>query len=61
MNSVERIKEYDQLAQEAPDVVEECRPPENWPDKGEITFKDYSLSYREVKNKIPKIKKINKN
>ena len=46
MNSVERIKEYNNLEQEAPEVIKENRPPKNWPEKGEIVFKDASLRYR---------------
>jgi len=45
LNSVERIKEYDLLPQEAPEVIEEYRPPKNWPEKGEISFKNVSLRY----------------
>jgi ABC-type multidrug transport system fused ATPase/permease subunit len=47
INSVERIKEYDTLEQEAPEVIKENRPPKNWPDKGEIVFRDASLRYRQ--------------
>ncbi len=47
INSVERIKEYDTLEQEAPEVIMENRPPKNWPEKGEIVFKDASLRYRQ--------------
>ncbi len=46
INSVERIKEYDNLEQEAPEVIKENRPPKNWPEKGEIVFKTASLRYR---------------
>ena len=47
MNAVERIKEYDDLPQEAPEIIPDNRPPENWPTKGEIKFVDYSLRYRQ--------------
>ncbi len=47
INSVERIKEYDGLEQEAPAVIKENRPPKEWPEKGRITFKDASLRYRQ--------------
>lgn len=47
INSVERIKEYDDLEQEAPAIIKENRPPKNWPDKGQIVFKDASLRYRQ--------------
>jgi ABC-type multidrug transport system fused ATPase/permease subunit len=47
INSVERIKEYDKLEQEAPAVIKENRPPKEWPEKGEIVFKNASLRYRQ--------------
>lgn len=46
MNSVERLKEYEVLPQEAPDIIEENRPPKGWPQFGEIKFNDASLRYR---------------
>ena len=46
LNSVERIKEYDTLEQEAPEIIEENRPPKDWPSKGEVVFKDVCLRYR---------------
>lgn len=46
MNSVERIKEYIELEQEAKAIIEDNRPPSNWPDKGAIDFVDYSTRYR---------------
>ena len=47
LNSVERIREYDSLEQEAPAVIPENRPPKDWPATGEIVFKDTSLRYRQ--------------
>lgn len=48
MNSAERILEYaHQLPQEAPYQITETKPPESWPDKGEIEFRDVCMSYRE--------------
>lgn len=44
--SVERIMEYSQLTPEAPEIIEENRPSENWPEEGEVVFKDYSTRYR---------------
>jgi ABC-type multidrug transport system fused ATPase/permease subunit len=46
MNSVERIKEYLDVDQEAADVVEGNRPPANWPAKGSVEFISYSTRYR---------------
>ncbi|KAH3901952.1 probable Metal resistance protein YCF1 [Saccharomycodes ludwigii] len=44
--SVERVKEYANLKSEAPAIIPGHRPPESWPDKGEIKFVDYSTRYR---------------
>ncbi|EKG15806.1 Putative ABC transporter protein [Macrophomina phaseolina MS6] len=46
MNSVERIKEYLDVEQEAPPVIEENRPPANWPSQGSVEFIGYSTRYR---------------
>ncbi|KAL2754907.1 hypothetical protein ACRALDRAFT_1043623 [Sodiomyces alcalophilus JCM 7366] len=46
MNSVERVKEYLDVEQEAAPVVEKNRPPANWPAQGSIEFINYSTSYR---------------
>jgi ABC-type multidrug transport system fused ATPase/permease subunit len=46
MNSVERIREYLEVEQEAPEIIEDNRPPASWPDKGAISFKNYSTRYR---------------
>ncbi|KAL2162996.1 hypothetical protein VTH06DRAFT_6832 [Thermothelomyces fergusii] len=46
MNAVERIKEYLDVEQEAAAIVEECRPPENWPSDGAVEFINYSTRYR---------------
>eukprot|EP01122_Echinamoeba_exundans_P001097 TRINITY_DN1103_c0_g1_i2.p1 TRINITY_DN1103_c0_g1~~TRINITY_DN1103_c0_g1_i2.p1 ORF type:complete len:1319 (+),score=357.16 TRINITY_DN1103_c0_g1_i2:146-4102(+) len=45
MNSVERMKEYDNLEQEAPEHIPETQPPREWPSKGSIRFKGLSISY----------------
>ncbi len=46
MNSVERIKEYLDVEQEADAIVEKNRPPENWPGEGSVEFINYSTRYR---------------
>jgi ATP-binding cassette subfamily C (CFTR/MRP) protein 1 len=46
--AVERVLHYssDQLPQERPHVIEETEPPESWPARGDIKFKDVTMSYR---------------
>lgn len=47
MNSVERLLHYgNKLDAEAPAVVEDNRPPENWPASGAIEFENVVMSYR---------------
>ncbi|KAK0619751.1 hypothetical protein B0T14DRAFT_537418 [Immersiella caudata] len=46
MNSVERIKEYLDVEQEAAAVIEDNRPPKNWPANGSVEFINYTTSYR---------------
>lgn len=46
MNSVERIKEYLDVEQEAAAVIDENRPPANWPSQGSVEFIDYTTRYR---------------
>ncbi|CAA0842483.1 ABC transporter C family member 9 [Striga hermonthica] len=47
MISVERILQYSNLASEAPLVVEDSRPPQNWPDFGNIRFNNLQIRYAE--------------
>ena len=47
MNSVERIKEYLEVEQEAAAIVDSNRPPANWPSQGSVEFIDYTTRYRE--------------
>ncbi|KAI3889461.1 hypothetical protein MKX03_014589 [Papaver bracteatum] len=47
MISVERILQYSKLSSEAPFVIEECRPPSNWPEFGKICFKNLHIRYAE--------------
>ncbi|XP_014680021.1 PREDICTED: canalicular multispecific organic anion transporter 2-like, partial [Priapulus caudatus] len=48
--SIERVAEYATIPQEAPwrsdDGDELQPPPDEWPEKGEMEFEDYSLRYR---------------
>ncbi|KAK4193051.1 ATP-dependent bile acid permease [Podospora australis] len=46
MNSVERIKEYLDVEQEAAAIVEKNRPAENWPAQGSVEFINYTTRYR---------------
>ena len=45
--SVERVLEYANLPSEAPEVIENKRPASSWPADGAVSFKDYSMRYRE--------------
>eukprot|EP00798_Chlamydomonas_sp_ICE-L_P018310 gene18310-24772_t len=46
MNSVERVMEYDRAEEEAPAVIEACRPPIGWPNKGVISIEKLCARYR---------------
>ncbi|TQS33488.1 hypothetical protein Golomagni_06165, partial [Golovinomyces magnicellulatus] len=46
MNSMERVKEYLDVEQEAEAIVEDNRPAESWPEKGVVEFENYSTRYR---------------
>ncbi|KAL8710966.1 MAG: hypothetical protein Q9220_004565 [cf. Caloplaca sp. 1 TL-2023] len=46
MNSVERLKEYMDVEQEAAPIIPEARPPGDWPSQGAIEFNKYTTSYR---------------
>ncbi|KAJ2891828.1 hypothetical protein IWW38_003459 [Coemansia aciculifera] len=45
--SVERVRRYSLCDAEAPDVIEDHRPTESWPEQGMVEFKNYSTRYRE--------------
>eukprot|EP00897_Mesotaenium_endlicherianum_P001271 jgi/Mesen1/1171/ME000124S00204 len=46
-NAVERVGAYSEVAPEAPPVVEDSRPPPEWPAEGAITFDRVVMRYRE--------------
>ena len=46
MNSVERVKEYIDVEQEAKAIIDEARPAGNWPSQGAIQFMNYTTRYR---------------
>lgn len=46
MNSVERIKEYLDVDQEAAPILPDSRPAGDWPSRGEVEFCNYSTRYR---------------
>ena len=46
MNSVERVKEYIEVEQEAQAIIDEARPAGNWPSQGAIQFMNYTTRYR---------------
>lgn len=46
MNSVERVKEYLDIEQEAKAVIPETQPASNWPSNGAVRFINYSTRYR---------------
>jgi len=47
ITSIERIKEYCNTPHEAEWSIEANKPEKEWPNKGHIQFKNYSLKYRE--------------
>ncbi|GMH17185.1 hypothetical protein Nepgr_019026 [Nepenthes gracilis] len=47
MISVERILQYSKLTSEAPLVIEQFRPPTNWPTTGTICFNNLQIRYAE--------------
>lgn len=46
MNSIERVKEYLDIEQEARAIIPETRPANNWPSNGAVQFINYSTRYR---------------
>ena len=46
MNAVERITEYRSLPTEAAEVIDDKRPPPEWPAQGSVEIKDLQVRYR---------------
>ncbi|KAJ1974317.1 Transporter of the ATP-binding cassette (ABC), partial [Dimargaris xerosporica] len=46
MNSMERIEQYCRVAQEAPAIIADRRPPAQWPTHGAIQLRDLTLEYK---------------
>ncbi|TYG91735.1 hypothetical protein ES288_A12G285900v1 [Gossypium darwinii] len=44
--SVERLNQYMDIPSEAPEVIEENRPPSNWPAVGKVEIRDLQIRYR---------------
>ncbi|CAL5405199.1 unnamed protein product [Camellia sinensis] len=44
--SVERLNQYMHIPSEAPEVIEENRPPVNWPTVGKVEIQDLKIRYR---------------
>ncbi|XP_072977430.1 ABC transporter C family member 10-like [Typha angustifolia] len=44
--SVERLNQYMNVTSEGPEVVEDNRPPPNWPSIGRVEIKDLKIRYR---------------
>ncbi|XP_030501864.2 ABC transporter C family member 10 [Cannabis sativa] len=44
--SVERLNQYMYIPSEAPEVIEENRPPANWPHVGKVEIHDLQIRYR---------------
>lgn len=44
--AVERVLEYAALPSEAPEVIEDHRPPQEWPVEGAVHFDNFSARYR---------------
>ncbi|KAM7463733.1 hypothetical protein LguiA_031854 [Lonicera macranthoides] len=44
--SVERLNQYMHVPSEAPEVIEQTRPPVNWPATGKVVIEDLQIKYR---------------
>ena len=45
--SAERVKEYTEIAQEAPQNLSDRTPAASWPEQGVVTFDAYATRYRD--------------
>ncbi|KAJ3298346.1 hypothetical protein HDU76_006466, partial [Blyttiomyces sp. JEL0837] len=45
MNSIERVYEYLNIDQEAPEVIEGNRPGDNWPSQGHVSIRNLEMRY----------------
>lgn len=43
--SVERLNQYMYVPSEAPEVIEENRPPASWPSMGKVEIRDLQVKY----------------
>jgi hypothetical protein len=48
----ERTEEYCEVPQEAPEVVDDYRPPDNWPSRGEMTITGLTVRYSSSANPV---------
>ena len=46
MVSVERVKEYTELKNEAPWEIQEKKPKPSWPENGDLVLEGYGTRYR---------------
>ncbi|KAJ8452736.1 hypothetical protein Cgig2_005072 [Carnegiea gigantea] len=44
--SVERLNQYMHIPSEAPEIIEDSRPPQNWPSVGKVEICDLQIRYR---------------
>ncbi|KAL7754223.1 hypothetical protein RI367_000204 [Sorochytrium milnesiophthora] len=60
MNAVERLDYYAQdIPSEAPAELPDVQPPAEWPQRGEVTLRHLTMSYRTQDNLPPVLKDIN--
>ncbi|KAJ3359817.1 hypothetical protein HDU91_004794 [Kappamyces sp. JEL0680] len=57
MNSVERVNEFSAIEQEPPAIIDNHRPPQNWPHQGAIQVRDLSMRYAQDLPDV--LKKVN--